>query len=89
MLGQLTVTEPKIRGLVWFDSIDPRPSYRHLGINITSSRSSLSAFASAINAPSYLSNTFRDFVFAPIPTPPGQAGVGRLFSPKVPLPISG
>jgi mannan endo-1,4-beta-mannosidase len=69
MLGQLPVREPKIRGLVWFDSVDPRLTYKRLGDNIASSRSSLKAFSTAIDNPSYLGNSFHDFMSDPIPTP--------------------
>jgi hypothetical protein len=64
MLSQLPVDYPKIRGMLWFDTFDNGMDWP-----IETSSSATEAFASGIQAPSYLPNDYATLAASPIPPP--------------------
>lgn len=68
MLGDLPTLFPKVRGVLWFDKVDPGPG-GHTDWPVESSVASAAAFATAISDPVYATNNYSSLSTSPIPAP--------------------
>jgi hypothetical protein len=64
MLTRLPTEYPKIRGLLWFETVDDGMDWP-----IETSSAATAAFASGIKDPVYKTNAYADLAPSPIPPP--------------------
>jgi hypothetical protein len=64
MFAKLPGRYPKVRGLVWFDSVD-----RTVDFSLETSARALSAFAAGIRRPAFRSNIYGGLTESPIGPP--------------------